>query len=131
MAEIVVRLVAGDDQEKSFFLSREFASDVARLSGVVSRAPPAAAPEPGQRGDPITLGAYRRSFRRGAHGPGEHDWLRSKKSGTDWFAMRTGKTSISSTFLHRLASTNPIRLQLSIHLVRHLNASSAMMSLAF
>jgi hypothetical protein len=27
------------------------------LSGVVSRTPPAAAPEPGQRGDPITLGA--------------------------------------------------------------------------
>jgi hypothetical protein len=57
MAEILVRLVAGDDQEKSFFLSREFASDVARISGVVSRAPPAAAPETGQRGDPITMGA--------------------------------------------------------------------------
>jgi hypothetical protein len=57
MAEIVVRLVAGDDQERSFFLSREFASDVARLSGVVSRTPPAANPEPGQRGDPITMGA--------------------------------------------------------------------------
>jgi Effector Associated Constant Component 1 len=28
-----------------------------RLSGVVSRTPPAAAPEPGKRGDPITLGA--------------------------------------------------------------------------
>jgi hypothetical protein len=38
-------------------LSREFSSDVARLSGVVSRAPPAAAPEPGKRGDPITMGA--------------------------------------------------------------------------
>jgi hypothetical protein len=57
MAEIVVRLLVGDDDEKSFFLSREFASDVARLSGVVSRAPPAAAPEPGKRGDPITMGA--------------------------------------------------------------------------
>jgi Effector Associated Constant Component 1 len=57
MADILVRLVAGDDQEKSFFLSREFSSDVARLSGVVSRAPPAAASEPGKRGDPITLGA--------------------------------------------------------------------------
>jgi hypothetical protein len=57
MADILVRLVAGDDPEKSFFLSREFAADVARLSGVVSRAPPAAAPEPGQRGDPITMGA--------------------------------------------------------------------------
>ena len=57
MAEITVRLVAGDDEEKSFFLSREFSSDVARLSGVVSHAPPAAAPEPGKRGDPITLGA--------------------------------------------------------------------------
>jgi hypothetical protein len=51
MAEIVVRLLAGDDQEKSFFLSREFSSDVARLSGVVSHAPLAAAPEPGKRGD--------------------------------------------------------------------------------
>jgi hypothetical protein len=57
MADIVVRLVAGDDQEKSFSLSREFSSDVARLSGVVSRTPPAAAPEPGKKGDPITLGA--------------------------------------------------------------------------
>jgi hypothetical protein len=57
MAEIVVRLLAGDDQEKSFFLSREFSADIARLSGVVSRTPPAAAPEPGKRGDPITLGA--------------------------------------------------------------------------
>jgi len=57
MADILVRLVAGDDQEKSFSLSREFSSDVARLSGVVSRTPPAAAPEPGKRGDPITLGA--------------------------------------------------------------------------
>ena len=45
MAEIVVRLVAGDDEERSFFLSREFSSDVARLSGVVSRTPTAAAPE--------------------------------------------------------------------------------------
>jgi hypothetical protein len=51
MAEIVVRLLAGDDEERSFFLSREFSSDVARLSGVVSRTPPAAAPEPGKRGD--------------------------------------------------------------------------------
>ncbi|MGQ0445384.1 MAG: effector-associated constant component EACC1 [Beijerinckiaceae bacterium] len=57
MAEIVARLLAGDDEERSFFLSREFSADVARLSGVVSRTPPAAAPEPGQRGDPITLGA--------------------------------------------------------------------------
>ncbi|MGA7386033.1 MAG: hypothetical protein WBW81_15465 [Methylocella sp.] len=57
MAEIVVRLLAGDDEEKSFFLSREFASDVARLDGVASRAPRAAAAEPGKRGDPITLGA--------------------------------------------------------------------------
>jgi hypothetical protein len=57
VAEIIVRLLVGDDQERSFFLSREFASDVARLAGVVSRAPPAAAPEPGKRGDPITLGA--------------------------------------------------------------------------
>lgn len=51
MAEIVVRLLAGDDEEKSFFLSREFAADVEHLSGVVSRAPPATAPEPGTRGD--------------------------------------------------------------------------------
>jgi Effector Associated Constant Component 1 len=57
MAEITVRLLAGSDEERSFSLSREFASDVARLSGVVSHAPPAAAPEPGKRGDPITLGA--------------------------------------------------------------------------
>jgi hypothetical protein len=57
MAEITVRLLAGDDEERSFFLSREFSSDVARLSGVVSRTPPATAPEPGKRGDPITLGA--------------------------------------------------------------------------
>jgi hypothetical protein len=57
MAEIVVRLVAGDDQERSFFLSRGFATDVARLSGVVSRTPPGANPEPGQRGDPIAMGA--------------------------------------------------------------------------
>jgi hypothetical protein len=42
MADILIRLVAGDDGEESFFLSREFASDVARLSGVVSRTPPAA-----------------------------------------------------------------------------------------
>jgi hypothetical protein len=49
--------LAGDDEEKSFYLSREFACDVARLSGVVSHAPPAAAPEPGKRGDPITMGA--------------------------------------------------------------------------
>jgi hypothetical protein len=56
MADILVRLVAGDDQEKSFFMSREFSADVARLSGVVSRAPPTAALESGNRGDPITLG---------------------------------------------------------------------------
>jgi hypothetical protein len=57
MAEIVVRLLAGDDEEKSFLLSREFSSDVARLSGVVSHAPPAAAPEPGKKGDLFTMGA--------------------------------------------------------------------------
>jgi Effector Associated Constant Component 1 len=57
MADILVRLLAGEDEERSFFLSREFASDVARLSGVVSHTPPAAAPEPGKRGDPITMGA--------------------------------------------------------------------------
>jgi Effector Associated Constant Component 1 len=57
MADILVRLVAGDDEERSFFLSREFSSDVARLAGVSSHAPPAAAAEPGKRGDPITLGA--------------------------------------------------------------------------
>jgi hypothetical protein len=57
MADILVRLVASDDEEKSFFLSREFSSDVARLSGIVSHAPPAAAAEPGKRGDPITMGA--------------------------------------------------------------------------
>jgi Effector Associated Constant Component 1 len=57
MAEITVRLLAGDNEERSFSLSREFSSDVARLSGVVSHAPPAAAPEPGKKGDPITLGA--------------------------------------------------------------------------
>jgi hypothetical protein len=57
MAEITVRLLAGDDEERSLSLSREFSSDVARLSGVVSRAPPAAAPEPGKKGDPVTMGA--------------------------------------------------------------------------
>ena len=57
MAEIVVRLLAGDDEEQSFFLSREFSSDVARLSGVDSHAAPSASPDPGKRGDPITLGA--------------------------------------------------------------------------
>jgi Effector Associated Constant Component 1 len=57
MPEIVVRLVAGDDEERSFFLSQEFSSDVARLSGVDSHAPPSASPDPGKRGDPITLGA--------------------------------------------------------------------------
>jgi Effector Associated Constant Component 1 len=57
MAEIVVRLVAGDDEERSFFLSREFSSDIARLPGVSTHAPPPAAAEPGKRGDPITLGA--------------------------------------------------------------------------
>jgi hypothetical protein len=56
MAEITIRLLAGDDEERSFFLSREFASDVARLSGVFSRTPPAAAPEPGKKGDPFTMG---------------------------------------------------------------------------
>ena len=57
MADIVVRLLAGDDEERSFFLSREFSSDVARLSGVVSRAPSPASAEPGKSGDPITMGA--------------------------------------------------------------------------
>ena len=57
MAEITVRLLAGNDEERSFSLSQEFSSDVARLSGVVSRTLPAAAPEPGRRGDPITMGA--------------------------------------------------------------------------
>jgi hypothetical protein len=57
MAEITVRLLAGDDEEKSFFLSREFSSDVARLNGVVSHAPPAAAIAPGKKGDPFTMGA--------------------------------------------------------------------------
>jgi Effector Associated Constant Component 1 len=57
MADIVVRLLAGDDEERSFFLSRELSSEIARLSGVVSHPPPAAAPEPGTRGDPITMGA--------------------------------------------------------------------------
>jgi hypothetical protein len=49
--------LAGDDEERSFFLSQEFSSYVARLPGVSSHAPPAAAPDPGQRGDPLTLGA--------------------------------------------------------------------------
>jgi len=49
--------LAGGEEEKSFYLSQEFAADVARLSGVVSRTSSAAAPEPGQRGDPVTLGA--------------------------------------------------------------------------
>ena len=57
MSEVTIRLVAGDDEERSLSLSREFSSDVARLDGVVSRTPPAAAPEPGKRGDPFTLGA--------------------------------------------------------------------------
>ena len=57
MEEITVRLLVGDDEEKSLSLSQEFASDVARLSGVVSHAPPSAAHEPGKRGDPLTLGA--------------------------------------------------------------------------
>jgi hypothetical protein len=57
MAEITVRLLAGNDEERSFSLSREFSSDVARLSGVVSHAPPPAAPEPGKKGDPVTMGA--------------------------------------------------------------------------
>ena len=56
MADISVRLLAGDDEEKSFSLSREFSSDVARLDGVASHAPEAAAPEPGKRGEPVTLG---------------------------------------------------------------------------
>lgn len=55
MAEIAVRILAGDDEERSFFLSREFSSDVGRLSGVDSRTPPATVPEPGKKGDPMTL----------------------------------------------------------------------------
>jgi hypothetical protein len=57
MAEVTVRLLAGDDQEKPYFLSQEFSSDVSRLSGVVSHAPPSASPDPGKRGEPFTLGA--------------------------------------------------------------------------
>ena len=57
MAEFLVRLVCGDEEEKSFFLSAEMSSDIARLPGVVSHPPASAAPEPGARGDPITLGA--------------------------------------------------------------------------
>ncbi len=57
MAELVIRLVADDDEEKSYFLSQEFSSDVARLDGVASHAPAGAPPESGKRGDPITLGA--------------------------------------------------------------------------
>lgn len=57
MVEIVVRLLAGDDEEKSFFLSQEFSSDVARLPGVSSHVPASGAPEAGKRGDPFTLGA--------------------------------------------------------------------------
>jgi Effector Associated Constant Component 1 len=56
MAEITVRLLA-QDEEKSFILSREFSSDVARLSGVSSYVQPTTSPEPGKKGDPITLGA--------------------------------------------------------------------------
>jgi hypothetical protein len=51
MAEITVRLLAGNDEERSFSLSREFSTDVARLRGVESHAPPTAAPEPGKKGD--------------------------------------------------------------------------------
>ncbi|MGH6936496.1 MAG: effector-associated constant component EACC1 [Methylocella sp.] len=57
MAEITVRLVAGDDEEISFFLSRELSSEIVRLPGVSSHAPASTSPDPGKRGDPITLGA--------------------------------------------------------------------------
>ena len=57
MAEIRVRVLACDDEEKSFFLSQEFALDIARLDGIVSQPLPSALPETGKRGDPITLGA--------------------------------------------------------------------------
>jgi esterase/lipase superfamily enzyme len=57
MAEIVVRLLAGDDEERSFSLSQEFASEVARLPGVTSRAPPSVSPDTGKRGDLIIFGA--------------------------------------------------------------------------
>ena len=57
MAQITMRLLAGDDQERSFYLSREFSSDVARLDGLVAHTSEAAPLEPGKRGDPVTLGA--------------------------------------------------------------------------
>ncbi|MGH6836223.1 MAG: effector-associated constant component EACC1 [Methylocella sp.] len=57
MAEITIRLLDGRDEEKSFFLSQEFSSEVARLPGVSSHTPAPGAPEAGKKGDPITLGA--------------------------------------------------------------------------
>jgi hypothetical protein len=57
VAEIIVRLLIGEDEEKSFFLSQEFSSEVARLNGLISRAPAVVTREPGVRGDPVTLGA--------------------------------------------------------------------------
>ena len=56
MADISVRLLAGDDEEKSFSLSQQFASDVARLSGVNSYPAPSAPPELGKKGDLGNLG---------------------------------------------------------------------------
>lgn len=49
MADISVRLLAGDDEEKSFSLSQQFASDVARLSGVNSYPAPSAPPSSAKR----------------------------------------------------------------------------------
>jgi hypothetical protein len=56
MREVTIRLVAGND-ERSFFQSQELSSDIARLPGIVSRAPLSAPHEPSKKGDPITLGA--------------------------------------------------------------------------
>jgi hypothetical protein len=50
LAEITLRLLSGEDEEKSFFLTQEFSADVTRLAGVTSRAPASASPEPGKRG---------------------------------------------------------------------------------
>jgi len=54
--QITVRLQAGDDEEKSFLLSQEFATDVSRLGGVASHALGSTAAAPGKKGDPLTLG---------------------------------------------------------------------------
>ena len=50
-------MLACDDEEKSFFLSQEFALDIARLDGIMKQPLASALPETGKRGDPITLGA--------------------------------------------------------------------------